>query len=416
MLSPKDPRRKLVLVFFGAMLSGLVVCFRGTFLFCCCWLLQLLPRLTSWSAEERLASLRTLVALVSISGSQLVQQLPQLLVQLYGFCIAVDTVPGAARPQHQHQGSPLLLLVQHGTLRDLRKSEVTCSSPEEPWHCGGLQELGACSSLCHSLEAVELALRCAGLVALLMPPCAWLPLIAVHLGLQNEARLYAHRKQEALCADDETGLTEVQADRKRTNAEMAERDFLQQLPGGYRSIAEMVELDGSKASRQAQKAPKTATAVHHIATKGHLCSMEARKQAVLLLARLLRGLQAHQDEVKASEQSQRHIGRDATDSRGDYELGEQELWLLVKIIEHLQPFGSTGTDSWQTAAAAGSAAAADDNDELLPYLGAPLLQLLLAGGSLCSREAHKLFAASLMQHVHPRSHHELAKATVRAQS
>ncbi|CDJ35914.1 LOW QUALITY PROTEIN: uncharacterized protein EMH_0002080 [Eimeria mitis] len=128
---------------------------------------DLLPRLTSWSADERLASLRALAALMPMSGFRLLHQLPHLLMQLYETCAIGEGRPPGNRQDEQHQWSPLLLLVQHAILREIKgeneaSNDCNSTNVSEPWHRGGLQELGACSSLCNSLEAVELALQCAG--------------------------------------------------------------------------------------------------------------------------------------------------------------------------------------------------------------------------------------------------------------
>lgn len=372
---------------------------------------QLLPRLTSWAAEERLASLRSVTALLSISGAQLLKQLPQLLLQLYGSCTAVDGGPPAPR-QQQQQVSPLLLLVQHAMLRELNSSsDISGSSRSgEPWHSRGLQELGACSSLCCSLEAVELSLCCAGHVALLLPPCAWLPVIAVHLGLQHEARLYVHRKEAALAAAAAEGARE-QEPRSGPAASLAERDFLQRFPGGYNSVVQTLGLGTANARRQQPGAAAAATAGVSVAITGNLCSSEAKKQALLLLARLLRGLSVHQKhcEPAAQLQQQRREERAMGKFRGPYGLGEEELWLLVRVIEHVQAGGSS---RGMLTASVPTEATADDSDELIPYIAAPLLQLVLSAGGLCRFEARKLFAASLLQQVDVRSHPEIAKAAV----
>lgn len=319
--------------------------------------------------------------------------------------MGADSGPAAPR-QQQQQPSFSLLLVQHAILRELNERASSGSSEsadrlsmEEPWHCGGLQELGACSSLCCSLEAVELSLQCAGQVALLLPPCAWLPLVAIHLGLQGETSLYISKKEAALAAAgaERTG--------EEDKCESAEKRFVHQFPEAYRSIVQSIGLRGTAARRLKQPVLAANVEISAAAT-GNLCTSGARKQALLLLARLLRGLQYGGHELAAGQLDlQQHTQRGA-DVREIYKLGEHEVWLLVRIIEHAQAGGSAR--AWPTVAAA----VTEDGDELRPYVAAPLLQLLLAAGDLCRVEAKRLFAAALLQQVDPRSHPDIAKATV----
>ncbi|KAL8451767.1 hypothetical protein Emed_001783 [Eimeria media] len=334
--------------------------------------------------------------------------------QLYGFCSAAGG--GIVEPkqhQHFHQGTPLLLLVHHAVLRELRGDEVpTGSASSEPWNCEGLQELGACTALCCSLQALELSVHCAGLIAQLLPPCAWLPHVAAHLGLQREAVLYTTSKEAALAAAIGTSA-DSGTDAEAASASTAVRKFLEHFPRGYKSVVELLGLREVATQRPQKK-------VDHLDSKlisgkkGHACSVEAKQHALLLLARMLRSLKLPVEELEQP------LGRNdqgryvAAGSRGEYELGEEELFLLVRIIEQMQAGGNSKRDTLAPAAAVTAAAAvAEDNGELLPYVAAPLLQLLLAGGPLCKLEAKRLFAAALVQGADSRSHPEIAKAAVR---
>lgn len=336
-----------------------------------------------------------------ISGPRLLHELPHLLLQLYETCSIGEGGPPASRQDEQQQASALLLLVQHSILREMNIQSVAGSvcngdSVNEPWHRGGLQELGACSSLCNSLEAVELALQCTGQVALLLPPCCWLPLIAVHLGLQKEVHLYIQDKERAL-AIAVAEKTERQVEMRSEGAAQEEKEFLQMFPGGYKFVVDTLGLNAPKHFQNQHMtalgaAPgKTSSAVKHI------CSSESRKQALLLLARLLRGLKRYnrnegQQEVK---KQQVHMGVAKETHRGVYSLGREELWLLVRIIEQVQG-PECGTDS-------------EDN---MPFTAALLLQLLHAAGELCQMETKSLFAAALLQQVDCRSHQEIAREMV----
>lgn len=367
--------------------------------------LQLLPRLTSWSANERLASLRSLAALLPISGFQLLRELPHVLLQLYGTCVAAEgkhSLGQQGRQQQQEQCSPLLLLVQHAVLRELRNRDSDVSSGNHTtgeWHRGGLQELGACSSLCCSLEAVELVLQCTGKVALLVPPCCWLPIIATHLGLQQEVQMYISRKQDALTAATVDIVADQQAIRPLDEIQ-AEKEFLRRFDGGYKYLVDTV-LHSEKRLRGKQNLEEPAAS-----GTSSVCSFEARKQALLLLARLLRGLKPHY--MQQNQPQQNHQGDATSAFCGVYGLCKEEVWLLVRVIEHVQ-----GTKSGKAPnRAPGTTAVDDDSDKVMPFLAAPLLQLLRAAGSLCQLEARNLFAAALLQQIDPRSNQELAKAVV----
>ncbi|KAL8443209.1 hypothetical protein Emag_006037 [Eimeria magna] len=335
-------------------------------------------------------------------------------LELYGFCSAAGG--GSVEPQQQqqfHQGTPLLLLVQHAVLRELRgDGRPAGSASSEPWNCEGLQELGACSALCCSLQALEVSVHCAGLIAKLLPPCAWLPHVAAHLGLQREAVLYTSSKEAALAAAIGKA-TDSGTDAEAASATSAVQRFLKQFPAGYKSVVEIMGLSET-ATQKPQKQAEHLVCKVFGGKKGHVCSVEAKQHALLLLARMLRSLKL---PVKQLEQplGGNDQGRDvAAGFRGEYELEEEEIFLLVRIIEQVQAGGDTNCKTSAPAASATAAAAvAENNGELLPYVAAPLLQLLLAGGSLCKLEAKRLFAAALMQGVDCRSHREIATATVR---
>ncbi|KAL8424731.1 hypothetical protein Efla_001320 [Eimeria flavescens] len=375
-------------------------------------LADLLPRLTSWSNDERLASLRAVAALLSLTGSQLLSQLSPLLVQLYGFCAAVGGGSTQQRQQQQNnQGPPLLLLVQHAIQRELSGAvDVPHRDSSEPWHCEGLQELGACSSLLCSLQALELSVHCAGLVAMLLPPCVWLPLIAAHLGLQQEALLYISRKKAALSAGAVKTAEQTEADKADAAAE-AELRFLEQLPRGYNSVIEALGLNGGTKISTQQRAEALAFTGTPAGNMRHLSSTKEKQHALLLLARMLRSLRLPEEHPHSAEQEalQRSV---LSGFRGVFRIREEELALLVGMVEQVQAAGEGKSNLSQSATAA-AAAAVDDSGELLPFVAAPLLQLLYAGGRLCKVEAKRLFAASLVQRVDSRSHPEIAKATVR---
>ncbi|KAL8274934.1 hypothetical protein Esti_001134 [Eimeria stiedai] len=375
---------------------------------------DLLPRLTSWSADERLASLRTVAALLTICGPHLLGQLSTLLLQLYGFCSAAGG--GSVEPKQQqqfHQGSPMLLLVQHAVLRELRGEEVLAgSASSDPWHCEGLQELGACSALCCSLQALEVSVHCAGLIAKLLPPCAWLPLVAAHLGLQREAVLYANSKEAALAAAF-GNAADSDIDAEAASFPTAELKFLEQFSGGYKSVVETIGLSGT-ATRRPRKKDEPLTSKLFTGKRRHVCSVEAKQHALLLLARMLRSVKLPVEQHEQQLQGDHQVISVAAGFRGEYELGEEEIYLLVQIIEQMQAGGNTNFSASAPAASVTAAAAvAQDNGELLPYVAAPLLQLLHAGGSLCKLEAKRLFAAALVQRVDSRSHPEIATAAVR---
>ncbi|XP_026190899.1 uncharacterized protein LOC34618803 [Cyclospora cayetanensis] len=356
---------------------------------------DLLPRLTSWSAEDRIASLRSLVGLLRISGGHILQELPQLLLQLYGACAAADT--GSSVPRQQQQGSPLLLLVQHAMVRELddkNSSGLTCNRSDiEPWHCGGLQDLGVCSSMRIALEAVELSLQCAGQIAIQLPPCTWLPLIVTHLGLQEDAQLYICRKQKTLESSTVESTNQQSTDRPSATTEV-ELSFVRKFSGGYPQIVEMMGLGTSGLRKRAQRTASTSACGSRVLAKGHLCSIEMKKQAWLLLARLLRGLKLQQ-KIQGCQTSQQ-AGQHITDARGAYTLGEDELWLLMQTIEHSQSFE----------------ASRENNEAILPYVAAPLLELLRVAGDSCRSEAKRLFAAALLQQVYSQSQVDIARATV----
>lgn len=364
-------------------------------------LLQLLPRLTSWSADERLASLRALAALMPISGFRLLNELPHLLLQLYETCVIEGGGPPGSRQDDQQQWSPLLFLVQHGILREINSrrnpgSDCSSSDSREPWHRGGLQEMGACSSLCNTLEAVELALHCTGEVALLLPPCSWLPLIASHLGLQRDAHQYIRDKEKVLAnaVDDET---EQKISMWSDLASHEEKVFLGRFPGGYQFVVNALGLNSPRCVRDQRRADYKANAGKAISATTHMCSSESRKQALLLLSRLLRGLKPY------NEHGRKRQGQKPHENKGDakiyhsgaYVLGRIELWLLVRIIEQVQ-----GTECGR------------DNDEIMPFTAVLLLQLLHAAGELCQLEAKSLFAAALLQQIDPRSHKDITREAV----
>ncbi|CDI74628.1 hypothetical protein, conserved [Eimeria praecox] len=362
---------------------------------------DLLPRLTSWSADERLASLRALSALMPISGFRLLHELPHLLLQLYGTCAIGEGVPLGTRKDEQQQWSPLLLLVQHAILREISSkciadSDCNGSNVVEPWHRGGLQELGVCSALCNALEAVELALQCTGQVALLLPPCSWLPLIATHLGLQKEVHLYIKDKEKALAAGVAEG-TEEKISICSDVASQEEKEFLHRFAGGYRFVVDTLGLNSPKYIRSQQRTTQASTAGKSPSVVAYMCSSESRKQALLLLARLLRGLRPHNERGGTPQERTQHelMGEAKAAQQRVYGLGKEEVWLLVRIIEQAQgaEYGS-------------------DNDETMPFTAALLLQLLRAAGELCQMEAKSLFAAALLQQIDTRSHPDITREAV----
>ncbi|KAL8438642.1 hypothetical protein ACSSS7_000075 [Eimeria intestinalis] len=366
------------------------------------------PKGRKQSLEEPHGLLRELVGI----------HMNALMSDLYGFCSA--TGEGSVEPKQQqqlHQGSPLLLLVQHAILRELKgEQSFAGNASSEPWHCEGLQELGACSALCCSLQALEVCVHCAGLIAKLLPPCAWLPLVAAHLGLQRQAVLYTNRKEAAGGAPASMGA-DTDVDAEAASATTPEGRFLEQFPRGYKSVIEMIGLSEAAPRRPQKKAePLTSKLIagkkgHK---KGHVCSVEVKQHALLLLARMLRSVKLPVEQQDQSPQGDDQKRPVAAGFRGEYELGEDELFLLVQIIEQTQAGGNINcSPSAPAASVTAAAAVAQDNGELLPYVAAPLLQLLHAGGSLCKLEAKRLFAAALVQRVDSRSHPEIATAAVR---